>query len=95
MNTKPVIRINLVIERDVDPVLWQALTELERRHWSDRIRVLAKMGLMAERGSVVPAVLSDLSSNSNLSSSPSGLPLDGKDDHNPIPDLGDALDDFF
>jgi hypothetical protein len=43
----------------------------------------------------LPAVLSDLSSNSNLSSSPSGLPLDGKDDHNPIPDLGDALDDFF
>ena len=91
MNTKPVIRINLVIERDVDPVLWQALTELERRHWSDRIRVLAKMGLMAERGSVVPAVLSDLSSNSNSSSS--GRPLDGKDSH--IPDLGDALDDFF
>ena len=47
---------------------------------------------MAERGSVVPAVLSDLSSNS---STPSGAPLDGKEDHNPIPDLGDALDDFF
>jgi hypothetical protein len=87
MNDKPVIRINLVIERDVDPVLWQALIELERRHWSDRIRVLAKMGLMAERGAVVPQAPSDASASSEP-------PVDNQKSDG-IPDLGDALDDFF